>query len=88
ASTSQLLDCKEKVWSKELIKACGAKMNWFLPPKMPNRIIGEYHLADLQIPVCSVASHDTASAVAATPIAHENMAYLSSGTWSLVGIES
>ncbi|MCV5902548.1 FGGY family carbohydrate kinase, partial [Escherichia coli] len=54
ASTSQLLDCKEKVWSKELIKACGAKMNWFLPPKMPNRIIGEYHLADLQIPVCSV----------------------------------
>ncbi len=88
ASTSQLLDCKEKVWSKELINACGAKMNWFLPPKMPNRIIGHYHLGDIQIPVCSVASHDTASAVAATPIAHENMAYLSSGTWSLVGIES
>lgn len=38
--------------------------------------------------MCSVASHDTASAVAATPIAHDTMAYLSSGTWSLVGIES
>jgi rhamnulokinase len=88
ASTSQLLDCKEKVWSKELINACGAKINWFLPPKMPNRIIGEYHLGDVRIPVCSVASHDTASAVTATPITHETMAYLSSGTWSLVGIES
>lgn len=88
ASTSQLLDCKEKVWSSELIKACGAKMDWFLPPTMPNRIVGQYHVGDVQIPVCSVASHDTASAVAATPIAHENMAYLSSGTWSLVGIES
>ncbi|MFV0448624.1 MAG: rhamnulokinase [Vibrio sp.] len=88
ASTSQLLDCKQKVWSPELIKACGAKQEWFLPPQMPNRIVGQYHVGDVQIPVCSVASHDTASAVAATPIAHENMAYLSSGTWSLVGIES
>ncbi len=88
ASTSQLLDCKDKVWSKELIQACGAKMEWFLPPEMPNRIIGQYQVGEISIPVCSVASHDTASAVAATPIANENMAYLSSGTWSLVGIES
>jgi len=88
ASTSQLLDCKEKVWSKPLIKACGAKLDWFLPPQMPNQIIGQYQVEDIEIPVCSVASHDTASAVAATPISHENMAYLSSGTWSLVGVES
>ncbi|AEX21081.1 rhamnulokinase [Vibrio sp. EJY3] len=88
ASTSQLLECKDKIWNKPLLDACGAKMEWFLPPKMPNRIIGQYHVGDVQIPVCSVASHDTASAVAATPIAHETMAYLSSGTWSLVGIES
>ncbi|RQW61896.1 rhamnulokinase [Vibrio viridaestus] len=88
ASTSQLLDCHEKTWNKQLIDACGAKLNWFLPPKMPNRIIGQYQLADIQIPVCSVASHDTASAVAATPLTDEHTAYLSSGTWSLVGIES
>ena len=88
ASTSQLLECRDKVWSKTLIDACGAKMNWFLPPKMPNRIIGHYQLADISIPVCSVASHDTASAVAATPIFEQNCAYLSSGTWSLVGVES
>lgn len=88
ASTSQLLDCQDKTWNKKLIDACGAKLNWFLPPKMPNRIIGQYHVGDIQIPVCSVASHDTASAVAAAPIFDQNTAYLSSGTWSLVGIES
>ncbi|KYN26413.1 rhamnulokinase [Vibrio cidicii] len=88
ASTSQLLDCHERSWNKTLIDACGAKMNWFLPPKMPNRIVGQYKLGDIHIPVCSVASHDTASAVAATPIFNDNTAYLSSGTWSLVGVES
>lgn len=89
ASTSQLLNCQDKTWSDTLIKACGARMNWFLPPKMPNRIIGQYQLGnDIHIPVCSVASHDTASAVAATPITDDHTAYLSSGTWSLVGIES
>jgi rhamnulokinase len=94
ASTSQLLDCRDKTWHKKLIEACGAKLSWFLPPQMPNRIIGHYLLAgrslgkDLQIPVCSVASHDTASAVAAVPLFDQHTAYLSSGTWSLVGIEN
>lgn len=88
ASTSQLLNCREKTWSESLVKACGAKSEWFLPAEMPNRIIGQYQLGDIHIPVCSVASHDTASAVAATPLANDNTAYLSSGTWSLVGIES
>lgn len=88
ASTSQLLKCRDKTWSKALVEACGARMQWFLAPSMPNRIIGQYQLGDISIPVCSVASHDTASAVAATPIFEENCAYLSSGTWSLLGIES
>ncbi|MDV5171627.1 rhamnulokinase [Photobacterium rosenbergii] len=88
ASTSQLLNCQEKTWNQQLIDACGAKKEWFLPAEMPNRIIGQYRHGDIEIPVCSVASHDTASAVAATPISGNNMAYLSSGTWSLLGIES
>lgn len=88
ASTSQLLDCREQRWDHTLIEACGAKPEWFLPVSMPNRIIGEYQHGSDTIPVCSVASHDTASAVAATPINHHSMAYLSSGTWSLLGIES
>ncbi len=88
ASTSQLLACENKNWSESLINACGAKPEWFLTPSMPNQIIGQYQLADVSIPVCSVASHDTASAVAAAPIFDEHCAYLSSGTWSLLGIES
>ena len=40
------------------------------------------------IPVIAIAGHDTASAIAAVPAADENFAYLSSGTWSLMGIES
>jgi len=88
ASTSQLLDCHGKTWNKNLIEACGAKYYWFLPPQMPNRIIGQYQIGAIHLPVCSVASHDTASAVAATPIFDEHTAYLSSGTWSLIGIES
>ncbi len=88
ASTSQLLNCEDKSWSESLIKACGAKADWFLPPVMPNQIIGQYQVGENAIPVCSVASHDTASAVAAAPIFNQSTAYLSSGTWSLVGVES
>ena len=40
------------------------------------------------VPVIAVAGHDTASAVAAVPAANKNFAYLSSGTWSLMGIET
>ncbi len=88
ASTSQMLKCEQKVWDEKLVEACGASMDWLLKPEMPNQIVGEYRVEDTVIPVCSVASHDTASAIAATPLAHDNMAYLSSGTWSLLGIES
>ncbi|WP_432453956.1 MULTISPECIES: rhamnulokinase [unclassified Agarivorans] len=88
ASTSQLLACDDQSWSPALVEACGAKLDWFLPPSLPNRMIGQYHLGNISIPVCSVASHDTASAVAATPIFDQHCAYLSSGTWSLLGIES
>ena len=40
------------------------------------------------VPVIAVAGHDPASAIAAVPASGENFAYLSSGTWSLLGIES
>ncbi len=88
ASTSQLLECESKTWSPILIDACGANPSWFLPPSMPNQIIGQYQRDEVVIPVCSVASHDTASAVAAAPIKTGESAYLSSGTWSLLGVES
>ena len=66
----------------------------FPPVVMPGRIIGNLR-ADVAaeiglsaIPVVAVAGHDTASAVAAVPASGRNFAYLSSGTWSLMGIES
>ncbi|MCM2680692.1 rhamnulokinase [Echinimonas agarilytica] len=88
ASTSQLLKCQDKTWSPKLLEACGAKPAWFLTPELPSQLIGNYDHKGTVIPVCSVASHDTASAVAATPLQSKNTAFLSSGTWSLVGIES
>jgi rhamnulokinase len=88
ASTSQMLGCNSKAWSQELIQACGAHPDWFLPPQMPNQVIGNYQVSNGTIPVISVASHDTASAVAATPLQGQFSAYISSGTWSLVGVES
>jgi len=66
----------------------------FPPIVMPGRIIGNLRddvAAEIglsAIPVVAVAGHDTASAVAAVPASGRNFAYLSSGTWSLMGIES
>lgn len=88
ASTSQMLNCKLKNWDSTLVEAAGAQRSWLLPPTMPNRVIGEHSSSKGGIPVISVASHDTASAVAATPLKSVHDAYISSGTWSLVGVES
>ncbi|MCG9778090.1 rhamnulokinase [Photobacterium damselae] len=87
ASTSQLLNCQTKEWDEELIRACGAKEDWFLEPTFPNNIVGRFTRNYCDIPVVSIASHDTASAVTAAPVDNYT-AYLSSGTWSLLGIES
>lgn len=93
ASTSQLLSPYTKDWNKPLFDALGIPVELMQEVVFPGEIIG---LADKaickqsglkQIPVVSVASHDTASAIAAIPSDDQNWAYLSSGTWSLMGIE-
>ncbi|MEH0675501.1 rhamnulokinase [Vibrio scophthalmi] len=84
ASTTQLLDCRTKQWSQALLDRIGIPSDWFLEPKAPNQIIGEYKT----VPVASIASHDTASAVLGTPLQSDTCAYLCSGTWSLMGYES
>ncbi|MBR4595696.1 MAG: rhamnulokinase, partial [Bacteroidales bacterium] len=61
----------------------GIRTDILLPIVQPGTRIGEYN----GIPVIAVAGHDTASAIAAVPAADEHFAYLSSGTWSLMGIE-
>lgn len=93
ASTSQLLNPVTRTIEPALLKALGLKADIFPPLVMPATVIGRLtpdvsrRTGMPQIPVISVAGHDTASAVAAIPTPDENFAYLSSGTWSLMGIE-
>lgn len=92
-STSQFLNPTTKEIDRKLIEAAGARMECFSPVVMPGTKLGHLlpEVADFgyDIPVIAVAGHDTASAVAAVPAqANEGYAYLSSGTWSLMGIVS
>ena len=93
ASTSQMLNPKTKEIDKELLEVMGISSSIILPIVMPGTIIGNLmeNIAKEcclpPIPVIAVAGHDTASAVVAVPAENENFAYLSSGTWSLMGIE-
>ena len=90
-STSQLLNPRTKTIDAELVQAAGANISCFPPIVYPGHQIGilKKEIADFgyDIPVIAVAGHDTASAVAAVPRTHEGkkVAYLSSGTWSLMG---
>ena len=91
-STSEFLDPRTKQIDAELIKAAGADIRKFPPMTMPGQIIGNLRkeVVDFgyDVPVIAIAGHDTGSAVAAVPARDEKFAYLSSGTWSLMGIES
>ena len=94
SSTSQILDPRTKDFDKELLEAAGVDASILSKPVMPGTVVGTLTDALAQysrlgkVNVVSVAGHDTASAVAAVPALDENFAYLSSGTWSLMGIES
>lgn len=83
ASTSGMMDQRTHQFNKALLRELGIRSDMLLPIVQPGTKVGEYK----GIPVIAVAGHDTASAVAAVPAADENFAYLSSGTWSLMGIE-
>jgi len=92
-STSQLLNPKTKKIEQELFDVMGISPSIMQPLVMPGTVIGNLTESVAKecglpsIPVIAVAGHDTASAVAAVPAENENFAYLSSGTWSLMGIE-
>ena len=94
ASTSQMLNPKTGDLDEEILKTLGIPRSKFGPMVNPGEIIG--HLtAQVQnytglgeVPIVAVAGHDTASAVIAVPTPDKDYAYLSCGTWSLLGIES
>ncbi|NKQ55831.1 rhamnulokinase [Amycolatopsis sp. K13G38] len=83
ASTTALLDPRTRTWSAEVAKRAVVDTNLFPPLRKPGDPAGTYD----GTPVYAVGSHDTASAVAGVPATSENFAYISSGTWSLVGLE-
>lgn len=95
ASTSELLDAKAREWSWETIRAFGLPEGIFGEIVMPGTLRGKLR-SDIaeetglgEVNVVAVGSHDTASAVAAVPAVEScgHVAFLSSGTWSLLGVE-
>ena len=93
ASTSGFLNPRTGAWEKGLLEAMGVSSGILREIIQPGTIIGpiekrlgkEMGLAS--VPVTATAGHDTAAAVAAVPAEGSDWAYISSGTWSLVGVE-
>lgn len=83
ATTTQMFNPRLKTWDVQTLDALGIPHHFLPEIVMPGTRLGSYR----GIPVIATASHDTASAVAAVPTRGENFAYVSSGTWSLLGME-
>ena len=89
ASTTGLLDARAGTWARPLIERLGLPAAPFAGDPVEagttlGRMLGHH---DIDAPVHAVASHDTASAFVAAPLRSSNAAILSSGTWSLLGLE-
>jgi rhamnulokinase len=94
ASTTGLFDAVAGEWATEFLDALGLPRKIFPPLIQPGETVGallpailEQTGLDADTTVVAVGSHDTASAVAAVPAQDQDFAYISSGTWSLVGVE-
>jgi rhamnulokinase len=88
ASTSGLLDARRRTWARPLIERLGLPPGLFDPPRDPPYAVGYLDknlTADCGAEILMIASHDTASAVS---LVDERQLYISSGTWSLLGIQS
>ncbi len=94
ASTSQMLNPRTGDLDEELLASIGLSRNQFGRLVQPGERVGVLTPQVQQatglgaVPVIAVGSHDTASAVAAVPAEDDRFAYLSCGTWSLLGVES
>lgn len=95
ASTSEMLDARKRDWDWQLIDNLGLPRHLFCPIVMPGTVRGRLRkdIAEEtglgEVDVIAVGSHDTASAVAAVPATDDEqpVAFISSGTWSLLGVE-
>ena len=93
ASTSGLMNPKTQRFEPSLMDVVGLNDDQIPDRVQPGEIVGKLRFSIAketglgEVPVVAVAGHDTASAIVAVPAADEHFAYLSSGTWSLMGIE-
>jgi len=94
ATTSQLYNPRKRAWEDELLLALGLSRDLMQDIVAPGTVLGPLR-SDIaretgisNAPVIATASHDTAAAVAAVPAEGDDWAYISSGTWSLMGVES
>ena len=94
ATTTALINRKTRKFDKYLVEKTGLSLSQFPEIVQPGTVIGPLsdYIAELtgvgSVPVIAVATHDTASAFASVPALDEKFAVLSSGTWSLMGIET
>ena len=93
ASTSEMINPHTRDWDYELLEKLGLRTDILGKIELPGNVRGRL-LEDIaaecgveRVPVIAVGGHDTASAVAAVPAQGEDFAYISSGTWSLLGAE-
>ncbi len=93
ASTTALINAKTKTWDEDILNAIGIPKDIFKAPSMPKTFLG-YLKGDIakevgfNAKVILCASHDTASAFMAVPAKNDTSVYISSGTWSLLGVEN
>ncbi|NLH44124.1 MAG: rhamnulokinase [Planctomycetes bacterium] len=93
ASTSQMMDMKTGRWSKAIFKELSLPLEIMPHVTRPGTVVGELtpevakEIGCGRIPLIAIGSHDTASAVLGVPGQGDRWAYLSSGTWSLMGVE-
>ena len=90
ASTTSLLDIRSQTWAAGVIEQAGLPPRIFPPLRRPGDVIGPISWPNERwssLPLIAVGSHDTASAVVSVPATGTAFAYISSGTWSLVGLE-
>jgi rhamnulokinase len=94
ATTTQLYDQRAGDWARPLIQKLGLPDHIFSPVVHPGTVLGPIlksvgeEIGLESVPIIAPACHDTGSAVAAVPAQVKNYAYISSGTWSIVGVET
>jgi rhamnulokinase len=94
ASTSQMLNPATRNWAHDLIRSFGIPDKMLRTIIQPGTVLGPLRTSVANqagvtpLPVIAPATHDTAAAVAAVPAAGDSWAYISSGTWSLMGVEA